>query len=84
MRATAYGGAIGLGAALVKSLAPWSDMQSSSAVAKEDRRHSGIRTSVRAGGGIPHFHPAPADGVGVSIEKRFPDAVQRAKARLRA
>jgi hypothetical protein len=35
IRATAYGGAIGLGAALVKSLAPWSDMQSSSAVAKE-------------------------------------------------
>ncbi|MGC1235585.1 MAG: hypothetical protein WA838_13070, partial [Xanthobacteraceae bacterium] len=35
MRATAYGGAIGLCAALVKSLAPWSDVQSTSAVAKE-------------------------------------------------
>jgi hypothetical protein len=35
MRATAYGGAIGLAAALVKSFAPWSDMQSGSAIAKE-------------------------------------------------
>jgi hypothetical protein len=35
MRATAYGGAIGLAAALVKSFAPWSDPQSGSAIAKE-------------------------------------------------
>jgi hypothetical protein len=35
MRATAYGGAIGLVAALVKSFAPWSDTQSGSAIAKE-------------------------------------------------
>jgi hypothetical protein len=35
IRVTVYGGAIGLGAALVKSLAPWSDVQSASAVAKE-------------------------------------------------
>jgi hypothetical protein len=35
MRAIAYGGAIGLAAALVKSFAPWSDVQSGSAVAKE-------------------------------------------------
>lgn len=35
MRATAYGGAIGLAAALVKSFAPWSDTQSGSAIAKE-------------------------------------------------
>ena len=35
MRATAYGGAIGLVAALVKSFAPWSNTQSGSAIAKE-------------------------------------------------
>jgi hypothetical protein len=35
MRATAYGGAIGFVAALVKSFAPWSDGQSGSAVTKE-------------------------------------------------
>jgi hypothetical protein len=35
MRATAYGGAIGLVAALVKSFTPWSDTQSGSAIAKE-------------------------------------------------
>lgn len=35
MRATAYGGAIGLSAALAKSFAPWSDPQSGSAIAKE-------------------------------------------------
>jgi len=35
MRTTAYGGAIGLIAALVKSFAPWSDRQSGSAVTKE-------------------------------------------------
>ena len=35
MRATAYGGAIGLAAALVKSFAPWSDAQSGPAIAKE-------------------------------------------------
>jgi len=35
MRATAYGGAIGLAAALVKSFAPWGDMQSGPAIAKE-------------------------------------------------
>jgi hypothetical protein len=35
MRATAYGGAIGLSAALVKSFAPWSDTQSGAAIAKE-------------------------------------------------
>jgi hypothetical protein len=35
MRATAYGGVIGLAAALFKSFAPWSDAQSSAAIAKE-------------------------------------------------
>ncbi len=35
LRATAYGGAIGLAAALVKSFAPWSDLQSGAAIAKE-------------------------------------------------
>jgi hypothetical protein len=35
MRATAYGGVIGLAAALFKSFAPWSDPQSSAAIAKE-------------------------------------------------
>ena len=35
MRATAYGGAIGLVAALIKSFAPWSNTQSGSAIAKE-------------------------------------------------
>ena len=35
MRAMAYGGAIGLAAAVVKSVAPWSDGQSGSAIAKE-------------------------------------------------
>jgi hypothetical protein len=35
MWATAYGGAIGLVAALVKSFAPWSNTQSGSAIAKE-------------------------------------------------
>ena len=35
IRATAYGGAIGLIAALIKSFAPWSDAQSGSAIAKE-------------------------------------------------
>jgi hypothetical protein len=35
MRATAYGGAIGLVASLVKSFAPWSDVQSGAAIAKE-------------------------------------------------
>jgi hypothetical protein len=35
MRATAYGGAIGLVAALVKSFAPWSDKPSGPAIAKE-------------------------------------------------
>ncbi len=34
-RATAYGGAIGLSAALVKCFAPWSDTQSGAAIAKE-------------------------------------------------
>ena len=34
-RATAYGGAIGLAAALVKSFAPWSDAPTGAAVAKE-------------------------------------------------
>jgi hypothetical protein len=35
MRATAYGGAIGLAAALFKSLAPWGEPQSGAAIAKE-------------------------------------------------
>jgi len=35
MRAMAYGGAIGLGAAAVKSFAPWSDVASGAAIAKE-------------------------------------------------
>ena len=35
MRATAYGGAIGLAAALVKSFAPWSDTPSGPAIVKE-------------------------------------------------
>jgi hypothetical protein len=35
IRATAYGGAIGLAAAAVKSFAPWSDMQAGGAIAKE-------------------------------------------------
>ena len=35
MRVTAYGGAIGLSAALVKSFAPWSYAQSGGAIAKE-------------------------------------------------
>jgi hypothetical protein len=35
LRATAYGGAIGLVAALFKSFAPWSDVQSDSGMAKE-------------------------------------------------
>jgi hypothetical protein len=35
VRATAYGGAIGLAAASVKSFAPWSDVPSGAAVAKE-------------------------------------------------
>ena len=35
MRATAYGGLIGLAAALFKSFAPWSDPQSGGAIAKE-------------------------------------------------
>jgi hypothetical protein len=35
MRAMAYGGAIGLAAAVVKSVAPWSDAQSGLAIAKE-------------------------------------------------
>ena len=34
-RATAYGGAIGFAAALVKCFAPWSDAQSGAAIAKE-------------------------------------------------
>ncbi len=34
-RATVYGGAIGLAAALVKCFAPWSDTQSGAAIAKE-------------------------------------------------
>ena len=34
-RATAYGAAIGLAAALIKSLAPWSGVQSGAAIAKE-------------------------------------------------
>ena len=35
MRATAYGGAIGLAAALVKSFTPWGDTLSGPAIAKE-------------------------------------------------
>jgi hypothetical protein len=35
LRATAYGGAIGLTAALFKSFAPWSHPQSGAAIAKE-------------------------------------------------
>jgi hypothetical protein len=35
MRATAYGGAIGLVAALIKTFAPWGDVQSGAATAKE-------------------------------------------------
>ncbi len=35
LRATAYGGAIGLAAALVKSFAPWSDLPSGAPIAKE-------------------------------------------------
>jgi hypothetical protein len=35
MRAMAYGGAIGLAAAAVKSFAPWSDAPSSAAIIKE-------------------------------------------------
>ena len=35
MRVTAYGGAIGLSAGLVKSFAPWSYAQSGGAIAKE-------------------------------------------------
>ena len=35
MRATAYGGAIGLAAALFKSFAPWSDAQFGAAIVKE-------------------------------------------------
>ena len=35
MRATAYGGVIGLVAALVKSFAPWSDTPSGPAIVKE-------------------------------------------------
>ena len=35
IRATAYGGAIGLAAAAIKSVAPWGAMQSGSAIAKE-------------------------------------------------
>ncbi len=34
-RATAYGAAIGLAAALIKSFAPWSDPHSAAAIAKE-------------------------------------------------
>jgi hypothetical protein len=34
-RATAYGAAIGLAAALIKSLAPWSGAQSGGAIAEE-------------------------------------------------
>ena len=35
MRATVYGGAIGLAAAAVKSFAPWSDASSGAVIAKE-------------------------------------------------
>jgi hypothetical protein len=35
MRATAYGGVIGVLAGLVKSFAPWSDVQSGPAIIKE-------------------------------------------------
>jgi hypothetical protein len=35
LRVTAYGGAIGLTAALFKSFAPWSDPQSGAAIARE-------------------------------------------------
>ena len=35
MRAMAYGGAIGLAAAVVKSFAPWSDAPSGAAIIKE-------------------------------------------------
>ena len=35
MRAMAYGGVIGLGAAAVKSFAPWRDAASGAAIAKE-------------------------------------------------
>jgi len=34
-RATAYGAVIGLGAALIKSLAPWSSAQPGAAIVKE-------------------------------------------------
>jgi hypothetical protein len=35
VRATVYGGAIGLAAAAIKSFAPWSDAPSGAAIAKE-------------------------------------------------
>jgi hypothetical protein len=35
LRATVYGGAIGLAAVAIKSFAPWSDVQSGSGVARE-------------------------------------------------
>jgi hypothetical protein len=35
VRATACGGVVGLVAALIKSFAPWSDVQSGAAIAKE-------------------------------------------------
>jgi hypothetical protein len=35
MRATAYGGGIGLAAAAIKLFAPWSEAQSGSAIVKE-------------------------------------------------
>lgn len=35
LRATVYGGAIGLAAAAIKSFGPWSDVQSGSGVARE-------------------------------------------------
>jgi hypothetical protein len=35
LRATVYGGAIGLAAAAIKSFAPWSDVQSGLGVARE-------------------------------------------------
>ena len=35
LRATAYGGAIGLAAALFKSFAPWGERQSGATIAKE-------------------------------------------------
>ncbi len=35
LRATVYGGVIGLGAALVKSFAPWSDLPAGTPIAKE-------------------------------------------------